>query len=208
MDDFPQAKRLAGNKKTAILLSLLINALTFVLYPIINDLLHKVEPSLSSAPIEVTRIELNKPPPRIKRPPAIIHRSKMLLIPRVRRSLDLGDEDPELLAGEADIFVPEAPYEIGEVDEPPQIIDYTKPRYPKVAERNGLEGIVILKILINEQGVVIQTKITEVRGFRGFGGEAVRAVRQWRFRPAMIKETPVSVWCTQEIRFEIKDIER
>lgn len=207
MDDLPQAKRLAGNKKTAILLSLLINALIFVLYPIINDLLHKVEPSLSSAPIEVTRIELNKPPPRIKRPPAIIHQSKLLLTPRVRRSLDFG-EDTELLAGEADIFVPETPYEIGEVDEPPQIIDYTKPRYPKVAERNGLEGIVILKVLINEQGVVVQTKITEVRGFRGFGGAAVQAVRQWRFRPAMIKETPVSVWCTQEIRFEIKNIER
>jgi len=207
MEDLPQAKRLVGNKNTAILLSLLINALIFVLYPIINELLHKVEPSLSSAPIEVTRIELNKPPPRIKRPPAIIHRSKLLLTPRVRRSLDFS-EDTELLAGEADIFVPEAPYEIGEVDEPPQIIDYTKPRYPKVAERNGLEGIVILKVLINEQGVVVQAKITEIRGFRGFGRAAVQAVRQWRFRPAMIKETPVSVWCTQEIRFEIKDIKR
>jgi protein TonB len=208
MDELPQAKRLIGNKKTAILLSFLINILLFVFYPIINDLLHKVETSLSPVPIEVTRIELEKPRPRIKRPPAIIHRSRLLLTPRLRRSLDLEEEDPELLAGEADIFVPEAPYEIGEVDNPPQIIDYIKPRYPKVAERNGLEGTVILRILINEQGLVIQTKITEIRGFRGFGVAALQAVRQWRFRPAMIKEAPVPVWCTQEIRFEIKDIER
>ncbi len=163
---------------------------------------------MSSAPIEVTRIELEKPRPQIKRSPAIIHRARLLLTPRLRRSLDLGEEDPELLAGEADIFVPETPYEIGEVDDPPQIIDYTKPRYPKVAERNGLEGTVILRILVNELGLVIQTKITKIKGFQGFGAAALQAVKQWRFRPAMIKETPVPVWCTQEISFEIKDIER
>ncbi|UCD83754.1 MAG: energy transducer TonB [Deltaproteobacteria bacterium] len=208
MDNSPREIRLSRNKANALFLSLLINTLIFVFYPMINEFLHKVKPSLSTAPIEVTRIELNKPPPRIRKTPAIIKRSRLLLTPRIRRSLDLGEEDPQLLAGEADIYVPETPYEIGEVDEPPQIIDYTKPRYPKVAERNGLEGTVILRILINDRGVVLQARIVEIRGFQGFGTAAVQAVRQWRFRPAMIKDNPVAVWCTQEIRFEIKDIEK
>jgi len=38
----------------------------------------------------------------------------------------------------------------------------------------------------------------------GFEEEAVKAVLQWKFTPALQRENPVGVWVAQQIRFEVK----
>ena len=51
-------------------------------------------------------------------------------------------------------------------------------RYPRVAERNGLSGRVVLRFTVRWDGAVIDSQITEVTGHNSFGDAALQALRQ------------------------------
>jgi TonB family protein len=74
--------------------------------------------------------------------------------------------------------------------------------YPVEAKRLGIEGSVDLKLGIDQNGHVVQVKVIE-RGGHGFDEAAMRAVRKFRFKPAMTsdgKAVPCSIpW---KFRFE------
>ena len=51
-------------------------------------------------------------------------------------------------------------------------------RYPRVAERSGLSGRVVLRFTVRWDGAVIDSQITEVTGHNSFGDAALQALRQ------------------------------
>ena len=112
--------------------------------------------------------------------------------------------DPNALASGVDLIVPEVTYDLSEVDYFPQLIEYTEPDYPEEAKLGDIEGVAILKILIDREGKVAIVKVLNDGGFYKFGQEASRTVKKWRFKPAKIMGMPVAVWCIQSIRFELK----
>jgi TonB family protein len=56
---------------------------------------------------------------------------------------------------------------------------------------NGVEGTVIVEVTIDVQGNVIATKIIQRLG-HGIDEKVVAAVRNWRFRPAMMDGRPIA----------------
>jgi protein TonB len=58
------------------------------------------------------------------------------------------------------------------------------PYYPRIARRNGYEGIVLLNLLVSESGRVESVEIIRSSGYKVLDREAVKAVRKWRFVPA------------------------
>lgn len=88
-------------------------------------------------------------------------------------------------------------------DEPPEVIERVRPVYPELARLAELEGVVLLKVGIDEQGRVREAIVLE--SVPGLDEAALEAVRRWRFRPARQRDVPVPVWYYVPIRFSLKD---
>jgi TonB family protein len=80
-----------------------------------------------------------------------------------------------------------------------------KPHYPYVARRRGYEGIVVLKVLVMEDGRVGEIRIEESSGFEILDEAAIKSVRKWVFSPAKRNGIPVSSWVKIPIRFELNE---
>lgn len=78
-----------------------------------------------------------------------------------------------------------------------------KVRYPEMARKAGIEGRVIIQFIVNEQG-----NVEEPRVVRGIGGgcdeEALRAVRQAKFKPGRQRGQPVRVQYSLPIVFKLQ----
>lgn len=88
------------------------------------------------------------------------------------------------------------------VDSMPQPIETTRPIYPPIAQRKGIEGSIMLQVLVEPDGRV--TDIFVLKSIPELDAAAVAAVKEWRFRPAMAKGTPVRCWVTMPVRFKLR----
>jgi protein TonB len=77
------------------------------------------------------------------------------------------------------------------VDTPPMPIDAPKPAYPDWAREAGVEGKVLLRVIVGVDGLPMQVDI--VSGPKGLAEEAQKAVRRWKFSPGLSDGTPVRV---------------
>lgn len=85
----------------------------------------------------------------------------------------------------------------------PEIIHQVQPRYSELARRAAVQGAVIVEAVIDELGLV-----TNVRLIRGLPMQldvaAMDAIRQWRFKPALLNGRPVKVYYTLTVNFTIQ----
>ncbi|MFT4979086.1 MAG: protein TonB [Myxococcota bacterium] len=88
------------------------------------------------------------------------------------------------------------------VDDLPTPIDQVAPEVPARARAKGIEGLVVVSLLIGVDGRVQDVRVTESRP-PGVFDDAVRAaVRQWRFEPAMYQGQPVPLRIDYPFRFQ------
>jgi len=76
-----------------------------------------------------------------------------------------------------------------------------KPRYPDSARRRGVEGTVLIKAYVTEQGRVEQLQIEQSAGHADLDEAAVEAVGRWRFEPARRGRQPIAMWVSIPVRF-------
>jgi TonB family protein len=76
------------------------------------------------------------------------------------------------------------------------------PSYPEVARKKGVEGTVILKVVITEDGDVEKIKV--LRGDEPFLAAALAVVRQWRYAPAVVDGEKVSVYRIIKVPFRLR----
>jgi TonB family protein len=82
-----------------------------------------------------------------------------------------------------------------DVDIAPEISKRVDPKYPSVAFQRGVEGKVLINVLISETGDVIETALIKgIPGPYGFNEDCTNAVRQWKFVPAFKNGVKVKVW--------------
>lgn len=75
-------------------------------------------------------------------------------------------------------------------------------RYPEQARQSGIEGRVILNVLVSETGRVDSVMVLKSLGF-GCDEAAVQAVRKTGWQPAKQKEQPVAVWVAIPVVFKL-----
>lgn len=85
---------------------------------------------------------------------------------------------------------------------PPVLIHRIEPVYPETARRVRLTGTVTLKAVISETGDVERVEV--LRGATFLTEAAVDAVRQWKYRPALMDGRPVSVYFTVVVTFRLE----
>ncbi len=103
----------------------------------------------------------------------------------------------------ASLPVPNRP---GTVDRPlPELIQSMPPTYPQSAIERRWEGTVLLRLDITDKGRVGRVEIIQSSGHAVLDGEAARAVRTWRFVPAVRDGHSVASSVRLPVRFELSN---
>lgn len=83
-----------------------------------------------------------------------------------------------------------------------------KPGYPEPARREGWEGTVLLRVLVNPQGKAERIELRRSSGFEMLDRAALETVKEWRFHPARYGERQVESWVQIPIVFRLSDRDR
>lgn len=89
------------------------------------------------------------------------------------------------------------------VEVKPQLVKSTKPVYPDLARRAGIEGVVAVKMLIDIDGTVIEVEIIKSSGNTLLDQAAVAAAYQHQFTPARQRDRPVRVQISRQFVFRL-----
>lgn len=95
------------------------------------------------------------------------------------------------------------PYRPGSGITPPGLLREVKPHYTEEARRLGVEGDVVLEIVVRADGSVGPITLLQRLG-SGLDQRAIEAVRQWRFSPAKRFGTPVDVLVEVAVEFKLR----
>jgi TonB family protein len=85
-------------------------------------------------------------------------------------------------------------------DVPPTLLSTAIPEYPKAAYETGREGTVVLELVVDAEGRVMDARVT--KSIPEFDGAALACVGQWRFIPAQRRGRPVPAKVTALVIFK------
>ena len=86
-------------------------------------------------------------------------------------------------------------------DTPPVPIVAPRPAYPPWAREAGIEGRVLVRVLVGKDGIPKSAVI--VSGPKGLIEGVVDAVLRWKFKPGLANKEPVEVWVEIPISFRL-----
>ena len=78
------------------------------------------------------------------------------------------------------------------------------PAYPSIARKNGEQGRVILRVLVNPSGGADDIQIRTSSGFARLDDSARETVRRWKFVPAKRGAEPIAAWVLIPISFRLE----
>lgn len=103
---------------------------------------------------------------------------------------------PPAPAPKAEEPITEANAYAGYLNNPP-------PVYPKAAQRQGLQGRVLLRVFVLASGQVGSAELKQSSGKPVLDEAALAAVRGWTFVPSKRGSTPIDGWTTVPIDFKL-----
>lgn len=195
--------------EAAVVLALALHIAVFVIFPKFD--FDPVDLSQATVLVKVDEIEQTQ---QIKRPPP----------PNVP-SVPIESEDEDIAD---DVTIDETVFDFSEVPPPPppppeeeeeippflpvedmpkiiggyaSIKKYLK--YPPIAKKAGIEGVVIIRALIGKDGTPEQIEVAKGLGNVGCNEAAVEAIKHVKFKPGMQRNKPVKFWFTIAIRFQL-----
>jgi len=95
-------------------------------------------------------------------------------------------------------------YEAKEVDVKAEITTKPLPRYTREARRVGVEGFVVLKVLLLGDGKLDRVRVVRRLPY-GLTENAIRVACEVKFKPAMKAGQPVAQWVTLQYAFRLAD---
>jgi protein TonB len=165
-----------------------------------------IRAAFDAMPIEASLLEAPMPPSEAPPPP--LPQLEQPVLPVVEPPLVTINEEPPPNAITVAVVeqppaptpAPAAPHVITDVAyiEPPQ------PRYPPESRRSGEEGLVVVRVLINETGFVARVDVERSSGHSRLDDAACQAVKRARFRPYLENGVPRMALATIPIEFNWK----
>ncbi len=86
----------------------------------------------------------------------------------------------------------------------PEVIRKVEPEYPKDLRKKGIEGQVILKVKVDTTGKVEEVLVARSSGYREMDSSAIKAVKEWVFKPAETDGVKVTSWVTIPFMFRLQ----
>ena len=108
-------------------------------------------------------------------------------------------EAPSIPVAPPQRTTPDGPVSVGGIVKPPRLITAVNPVYPSIAQRTGIEGKVLVQIVIDKAGNVTGTKV--ISGPPLLRPAAVDALRQQKYEPTILNGQPVSVEMLVTVEF-------
>jgi len=128
---------------------------------------------------------------------------------RLRQAL-LGDADARVRAAavwalghvrqgavQADGKLQPVPY-----DEPPRLVQQPRLVYPQAAFDQGIEGTVVVEIVVDEEGKVDRADVRE--SIPALDAAALGTIGEWRFAPAKLAGKPICTMASLPVTFRIR----
>jgi TonB family protein len=78
------------------------------------------------------------------------------------------------------------------------------PEYPKIARKRGYQGSLVLEVLVNGNGKVVDLRVIKASAYPILDKAAINTVKGWSFEPGMVGKERVSMWVNIPIKFELK----
>ena len=94
-------------------------------------------------------------------------------------------------------------------DSPPEILGGSARlaqylEYPELARKAGVEGRVVVNVLVSSTGEVLDTEVIKSLGDNGCDEAAIKAIKSVKWRPAYQRDKPVKVWIAITVTFHLK----
>jgi periplasmic protein TonB len=87
----------------------------------------------------------------------------------------------------------------------PVVSREVKPDYTPEAKQAGIEGLVEMSVVVNDDGTVGEVKVTKSLDQKyGLDDQAVSAMKKWLFKPGTKDGKPVAVRVSVEMTFRLK----
>ncbi len=87
---------------------------------------------------------------------------------------------------------------------PPQLASAPKPGYPALAKQLGVQGVVVLSVLVDENGRVQEARLVEpIKQKVGINESALAAARGAKYRPATKGGVRVKMWTRLRVPFKL-----
>jgi len=97
----------------------------------------------------------------------------------------------------------QGPYDVGDVERPPRFVYRAVPEYPEEAEEDGVEGVVLVWLIVDEKGRPL--RVERVKGpSEDLELAAKRAAMRSRFLPAIHGSKPVMCRVKIPYRFRLE----
>ena len=92
----------------------------------------------------------------------------------------------------------------GTQNRPMQLVSGTGPIYPAAAKADHVEGVVVIRYGVSQDGRVVNAKVERAEPEGIFEEAALAAVRSWRYNPALKNGQPIAVDnVLSTLRFEL-----
>lgn len=178
-----------------ILFSLVIAIHVVVLICVKFSVSSAVQEEEKSAEIfKLVDVEEFVPPP----PPPVIEK-KEVMVNSVKASENIQETEKEVVEVQEEIdYVPQ--HKISVIPEIPTKAILSKIEYPKMAMKQGIEGVVYLELFIDENGNIRRVNVLKDPGY-GFADAAIEALEGVVCKPALVNDKPVAVRFRYPVRF-------
>lgn len=98
---------------------------------------------------------------------------------------------------------PQGPVPVSRLQHEPARMTYVPPVYPVMARTVGIQGQVVLDIIIGKDGAVREVHVVHGLPF-GITEAAVDAIKQWRYEPSFLNGKPVEVKVEVTLDFRLR----
>ena len=207
------ARRIATNFLPAVLVALVINVFIFGLASVLSQDRDLQEDIMENAGVKLVNLDIPEPP----EPEKVKEQEK----PKPKDKLDFAPDlvkPPLLNQGAFDIgglainvggvgsgseVGEEIIFNAYELDQEPQPVVRVPPIYPYKAREQGIEGKVLIKLLVNADGTVGQVIIMDARPKGIFENAVMKSVPSWKFNPGKVDGEPVTAWVVTTVNFDL-----
>src|SRR5262245_27927026 len=87
----------------------------------------------------------------------------------------------------------------------PTVVKQVNPEYTPEAKDQHIEGVVILSAVVRADGTVGDVAVTEsLDSIYGLDQQAVKAMKEWAFKPGTKNGKPVAVRIDVQMQFKLK----
>jgi protein TonB len=93
---------------------------------------------------------------------------------------------------------------VSDIDTPPRAIRRVNPLYPPRARMRRIQGHVQVEFVVGIDGKVRSVEVTDSIPEGVFDAAALRAVKQWQFKPGAKGGQPVPVRVRQNVQFTLE----